>query len=301
MTIFYLVITWHHTHSLKKHNRLRNRYIRLISAASLSDSDSSAIAITASSHRERLALADAIYTIASHCYDHNLSIAALIAKENNLENEILRELRFATKYRKGLLWLQLATISPSSHHTTLLRRELHNSDPHLRSCALIALLNATPEESIKTLLGLDYELQLYDITRIISLVKRGILPFAFERLLQSENYNLKLLAITIVKHFNLDIYIKHIYPLLGGKEHPKLVAEAIYTLTTMKHSLNSPLLRQHILAMSPSQRKALCRHLSTEGYSLQALRWLLPNNEMEYAERLITSHKRQLSHSNRAQ
>ena len=301
VTIFYTLLTQLYIRSLKKHNRLRSQYLRQVSAAVLADSDSLAIAITASSRRERLALADAIYTTASHCYDHNHSITALIARENNLEKYLLRELRFATKYHKGLLWLQLATISPSHHHTLRLRQELHNSDPHIRSCSLIALLCTSPEESIKTLLELDFELQPYDISRIISLVRRGVLPFAFERLLQSGNYNLKLLAISIVRHFNLDIYTKYIYSLLGNKEHPKLITEVIYTLTAMKHPLNSPLLRRHILAMPPSQRKALCRHLSAEGYSLQALRWLLPNNEMEYAERLITSHKRQLSQSNRAQ
>ena len=301
VTIFYTLLTQLYIRSLKKHNRLRSQYLRQVSAAVLADSDSLAIAITASSRRERLALADAIYTTASHCYNHNHSITALIARENNLEKHLLRELRFATKYRRGLLWLQLSTISPSPHHTLHLRQELHNSDPHIRSCSLIALLCTSPEESIKTLLELDFELQPYDIARIISLVRRGVLPFAFERLLQSGNYNLKLLAISIVRHFNLDIYTKYIYSLLGNKEHPKLISEVIYTLTTMKHPLNSPLLRRHILAMPPSQRKALCRHLSAEGYSLQALRWLLPNNEMEYAERLITSHKRQLSQSNRAQ
>ena len=301
VTIFYTLLTQLYIRSRKKHNRLRSQYLRQVSAAVLADSDSLAIAITTSSRRERLALADAIYTTASHCYDHNHSITALIARENNLEKHLLRELRFATKYRRGLLRLQLATISPSPHHTLHLRQELHNSDPHIRSCSLIALLCTSPEESIKTLLELDFELQPYDISRIISLVRRGILPFAFERLLQSGNYNLKLLAISIVRHFNLDIYAKYIYPFLSSREHPKLVTEAIYTLTAMKHPLNSPLLRRHILAMPPSQRKALCRHLSAEGYSLQALRWLLPNNEMEYAERLITSHKRQLSQSNRAQ
>lgn len=301
VTIFYTLLTQLYIRSLKKHNRLRSHYLRQVSAAVLADSDSLAIAITASSRRERLALADAIYTTASHCYDHNHSITALIARENNLEKYLLRELCFATKYHKGLLWLQLATISPSHHHTLRLRQELHNSDPHIRSCSLIALLCTSPEESIKTLQELDFELQPYDISRIISLVRRGVLPFAFERLLQSGSYNLKLLAISIVRHFNLDIYTKYIYSLLGNKEHPKLITEVIYTLTTMKHPLNSPLLRRHILAMPPSQRKALCRHLSAEGYSLQALRWLLPNNEMEYAERLITSHKRQLSQSNRAQ
>ncbi|MBQ5715752.1 MAG: hypothetical protein IIV60_05265 [Alistipes sp.] len=301
VTIFYTVITQLYIHSQEKHCRLRNRYLHLASAAALSDSDSSAIAITATTRSERLALIDALYSIASHCYDHNQPITALIARENNLEKHLLRELRFATKYRRGLLWLQLSTISPSPHHTLHLRQELHNSDPHIRSCSLIALLCTSPEESIKTLQELDFELQPYDISRIISLVRRGILPFAFERLLQSGNYNLKLLAISIVRHFNLDIYTKYIYSLLGNKEHPKLITEVIYTLTTMKHPLNSPLLRRHILAMPPSQRKALCRHLSAEGYSLQALRWLLPNNEMEYAERLITSHKRQLSQSNRAQ
>ena len=301
VTTFYTLLTQLYIRSRKKHNRLRSQYLRQVSAAVLADSDSLAIAITASSRRERLALADAIYTTASHCYDHNHSITALIARENNLEKHLLRELRLATKYRRGLLWLQLSTISPSHHHTLHLRQELHNSDPHIRSCSLIALLCTTPEESIKTLQELDFELQPYDISRIISLVRRGVLPFAFERLLQSGNYNLKLLAISIVRHFNLDIYTKYIYSLLGNKEHPKLITEVIYTLTTMKHPLNSPLLRRHILAMPPSQRKALCRHLSAEGYSLQALRWLLPNNEMEYAERLITSHKRQLSQSNRAQ
>ena len=301
VTIFYTVITQLYIYSQEKHRRLRNRYLHLASAAALSDSDSSAIAITATTRSERLALIDALYSIASHCYDHNHSITALIARENNLERHLLRELRFATKYRRGLLWLQLSTISPSPHHTLHLRQELHNSDPHIRSCSLIALLCTSPEESIKTLLELDFELQPYDISRIISLVRRGVLPFAFERLLQSGNYNLKLLAISIVRHFNLDIYAKYIYPFLSSREHPKLVTEAIYTLTAMKHPLNSPLLRRHILAMPPTQRKALCRHLSAEGYSLQALRWLLPNNEMEYAERLITSHKRQLSQSNRAQ
>lgn len=301
VTIFYTVITQLYIRSQENHRRLRNRYLHLASAASLSDSDSLAIAITATTRSERLALIDALYSIASHCYDHNHSITALIARENNLEKHLLRELRFATKYRRGLLWLQLSTISPSPHHTLRLRQELHNSDPHIRSCSLIALLCTSPEESIKTLLELDFELQPYDISRIISLVRRGVLPFAFEGLLQSGNYNLKLLAISIVRHFNLDIYAKYIYPFLSSREHPKLVTEAIYTLTAMKHPLNSPLLRRHILAMPPSQRKALCRHLSAEGYSLQALRWLLPNNEMEYAERLITSHKRQLSQSNRAQ
>ena len=301
VTIFYTVITQLYIYSQEKHRRLRNRYFHLASAAALSDSDSSAIAITATTRCERLALIDALYSIASHCYDHNQPITALIARENNLEKHLLRELRFATKYRRGLLWLQLSTISPSPHHTLRLRQELHNSDPHIRSCSLIALLCTSPEESIKTLLELDFELQPYDISRIISLVRRGVLPFAFERLLQSGNYNLKLLAISIVRHFYLDIYAKYIYPFLSSREHPKLVTEAIYTLTAMKHPLNSPLLRRHILAMPPTQRKALCRHLSAEGYSLQALRWLLPNNEMEYAERLVTSHKRQLSQSNRAQ
>ena len=201
VTIFYTLLTQLYIRSLKKHNRLRSQYLRQVSAAVLADSDSLAIAITASSRRERLALADAIYTTASHCYDHNHSITALIARENNLEKHLLRELRFATKYHKGLLWLQLSTISPSPHHTLLLRQKLHNSDPHIRSCSLIALLCTSPEESIKTLQELDFELQPYDISRIISLVRRGILPFAFERLLQSGNYNLKLLAISIVRHF----------------------------------------------------------------------------------------------------
>lgn len=280
-----------------RNNRLCDYYINQVSAAILHDNNAKTSAIVASSHRARTRLIEALYIVISHCYDVDMDIVSTIVRQNHLDRFISRQLRFATKRKRALLWLQLATISPDKQYTSTLKRELHSHNPNLRSCALIALLNSTPKSSIKNLKEVEFQLPPHDIARIITLVRRGTLPLAIDPLLQGDNYNLKSLALTIIRVFNLDISIKHIYPFISREENPALIHEAIYTIASLKHSLNSQHIKHRIAYMSNNQRKALCRHLSAEGYSLCALQALFSHNEIEYAKQIITSYKRELTNS----
>ncbi len=287
---------------LSNYNRCRNNhlcdyYIDQVSAAMLHDNNTQASAIVASSYRARTRLIEALYIIVSHCYDINMDIVSTIVHQNHLDTLLTRQLRFATKRRRAMLWFQLATIAPAKHYTSTLKQELYSHNTHLRSCALIALLNSAPKESIKNLKELKFQLPPHDIARIITLVRRGALPLAIDPLLQSEDYNLKSLALTIIRVFNLDISIKHIYPFISREENPALIHEAIYTIASLKHPLNSQHIKHRIAYMSNTQRKALCRHLSAEGYSLCALQSLFSYNEIEYAKQIITSYKRELTYS----
>lgn len=294
---YYIIITQLQLNSMRRNVRLCNLYTNQIADALLHE-DRHTGSIIASSKSERRALTETLFVTMSHCYDINCESISTIIKNNNIENFIMQEMRFASKTQRALLWLQLATITPSARYKQHLRQELRHDDHHLRSCALVALLNVAPEESIKTLTNLNYHLQSYDISRIISLVRRGRLPLAIDPLLQSESYNLKRLALAIIRVFNLEISIKNIYSFIEKEENLELINEAIYTLATLKHPLSSSSLRAKLLTMSKIQRKNLCRFLSSEGYSLHAMQWLFPQNEIEYAKQLITSYKRMLVHPN---
>lgn len=296
IALYYLIRTQLHISLSRQNSRLRENYLRLIAEAILQDNIAD-VKIIATSHSQQKALVEALYITINHSYGIDMGIISHIVKENNLKEFLSRQLQHSPSHKRGLLWLQLSTIAPSKQHTRQLHRELCNNNPHIRSCALAALLNIAPEESLRNLSQLNYTLHPYDITRIITLVRRGILPLALDPLLQSENLNLKLLALTIIRAFSLEISIRHIFPIIYKEEDASLIHEAIYTLASLKHSLNSPYLRSRLLAMSKPQRRALCRYLSTEGYSIHAMQWLFPHNEQEYAEQLVTSYKRQLTNS----
>ena len=296
-TLYYLAKTQLRIHNETTNSLLCGNYIRQISKIILQNDTSSATDIIATTRCQQRALIEAIYIIINHSYGINPATIAQIAKQNNIKEFILKQISHTTPQKRGLLWLQLTTIAPSQQYIKQLQKELNHKDFHLRSCALIARLNIAPNESIKTLTELDFKLRPYDISRIIALVQRGVLPLALEPLLQSNNYNLKILALTIIRVFSLEISIRHIFPIIHKETDIALVHEAIYTLASLRHSLNSPYLRQRLLSMSKPQRRALCRYLSTEGYSINAMQWLFPYNEREYAEQLITSYKRQLIHS----
>ena len=296
IALYFLVGTQLHSNRTRQNSTLRNHYLQLIAEVILHDNNPDA-EIIATSHSQRKALVEAIYIMISHSYGINMEILSHIVKTNDLKEFLHQQLQHSSSHKRGLLWLQLSTIAPSKQYTEQLRRELCNNNPHIRSCALTALLNIAPEESLKNLVQFNYTLHPYDISRIITLVRRGVLPLALDPLLQSESYNLKFLALTIIRAFSLEISIRHIFPIIYKEEDASLIHEAIYTLASLKHSLNSPYLRSRLLAMSKPQRRALCRYLSTEGYSIHAMQWLFPHNEQEYAEQLITSYKRQLINS----
>ena len=295
LALYYASATIIRLRRRKRIARLRHNYILEITAASLPKAQTALPRAT--SRHERIALLEALHTLTSHSYDIDSALIHSIARANRLEGFILRRLDSLPPHRRGEYLLFLGIISASERHTPMLERTMHSDNPHLRSCALVALLSISPKDAISTLSAVEFDLRPFDIMQIILLLRRGALPLAIEPLLESQNPNLNRLGLAIVRTFGLNIVAAHIYDLTARSPHLRVVDDAILTLATLKCSLHRQPIRQRLATMSTPQRKALCRHLSVEGYSPQRLQNLFPQTESEYATRFIASYKRELAHT----
>lgn len=264
-------------------------------ATSLGNESPSEHSIKAESRQQRNTLIQVIHTLTSHTYDCQRDIIQHIAKQNNLQQHILKYLPYASSLQKYHLLSLLSSIIYNDTATmSTLTKYLNSANPHIRTNALIAMLVAKPTELITIISALKFELQPLDIARIITLIRQGSLFVVIEPLFESHNHNLQTLALAIVRNFGIDIADKYLYRIIATEHDPNIIEDAIYTLTALKRPLKYKVIRERLATTSEQQRKRLCRHLSVEGYSLQSIKAILNPIECQYAKRLITSYKRQL-------
>ena len=279
-------------HARRKEQRLKqlsNSYMQQIIAMQGGEGE-----VNARSTSERMALAQAIHSIMSHTYSTPTENTKAIAHQNKLEELILNKLRHANNEEKARLLNILSSIPISTRATDIISKYLHSANRHIRIAAIIATIAASPTKAIRTIADLPFSLKPYDTSRIIALLRRGLLPIAYEPLLMSDNHNLLMLGIAITHNFGIDIADKHLHNIILRQPNRQIVREAIYTLATLGRPLGRHHIREQLAAMSPNIRRELCHHLSCEGYSLSALSVIFSENEILHAEPLINSYKRSL-------
>ena len=269
--------------------RLSNSYLQQIIAMQGGEGE-----VNARSTSERMALAQALHSIMSHTYSTPTENTKTIARNNRLEELILNKLRHANNEEKARLLNILSSIPISTRATDIISKYLHSANRHIRIAAIIATIAASPTKAIRTIADLPFSLKPYDTSRIIALLRRGLLPIAYEPLLMSDNHNLLMLGIAITHNFGIDIADKHLHNIILRQPNRQIVREAIYTLATLGRPLGRHHIREQLAAMSPNNRRELCHHLSCEGFSLSALSVIFSESEILHPEPLINSYKRSL-------
>ena len=273
--------------------RLKISYIKQV-VNLLQDDSRVPMRIVAKSTAERIALCEAIYIVRSHTYGTDSSLLDQTIEDNHLERLLLRRINISMGYKRAR-WIMLMSCLPLSQQSVcLLERLLYSGNQAVRIAALTTLLAATPQMAIRRIISLRYRLSPLDISRIISLLRRGIIPIAYEPLLQSDDHNLQMLGIAIVRNFGIEIADRHLHDIIASSSDSLIVREAIWALSSLGRPLGRAKIRQRMEQMNDYERKSFCRHLANEGYSVQALRTLFSEREMRYAETLIKSYKRDL-------
>ena len=294
----------HNIHQAERREKMVNFYMQHIVETRIcrelrADEDTEYYAepclhIKAHSDTEYMALANAIHLIMSYTYATPIDTIRPLVEDSNIEKFLLSKLRKSANWQKAQLLIIMSSIPISRHAVKHISRYLYSADRHIRIAALIATLAASPTSAIRTIAELPYTLKPYDTSRIVALLRRGILPIAYEPLLISDNHNLLLLGIAITRSFGIDIADKHLHNIILRNEDKQIAREAIYSLATLGRPLDQQHISELLATMPPTHRRELCHHLSSEGYSLAALRRLFSENEILHAEPLINSYKRDL-------
>ena len=274
----------------------RNRYIKQVTALLL-DENPTHINIFAHSTKSRIALAEAIYVVMSHTYNNDTEPLRQIAEQNRLESLLLREIRRSRGARRAKMLMLLSAIPSSEDIFSQLYDYILSRDRDVRISALTAALAANPSVAIRTISTFEFDLSPFDTARIIALLRRGILPIAYEPLLASNNRNLRTLGLAIVRSFGIEIAEKHLHKIISNEDDSAIVKQTIYTLASLGRPLGHTRIRERLASMPAHKRKELCRHLTVEGYSLSSVRTLFTERESLYAESLINSYKRALTNS----
>lgn len=243
---------------------------------------------------EREALLEALYHIMAHSYAVDYSIICRTIYDNSLDRYIRKRIFGPTNRIRKALMLHRLSYLPHNYDSEELKRFLHAKDSDLRRGALLATLTCNPSMAIATIARIRHPLSATDLTQIISLFRRNMLPIACEPLLKSPNRNLCILGMAIVRNFGITMAQEELYSILSHSHDKMILREALYTLCSLGSSLQSRAFRLQILATETDLRKSLCRHLSAEGYSANAIHQIIPTKESLSAEQIILSHKRLL-------
>ena len=291
LAIYIFIISHQQTRRLQ-HTSLRDTYIKQIVQFLHSEQPAH---LRAGSVRSRLALAEAIYVVMSHTYGNDVEQLRTIAEQNKLVGLLLRRTKRSHGAKRAHILMLLSTIPITDEVAAKIERYTHSRDKDVRMSALTAILAAKPSVAIQTIASLEFDLSPFDTTRIIALLRRGLLPIAYEPLLASANRNLRILGLAIVRSFGIEIAEKRLHKIITTEEDISVINETIYTLASMGRPLGHTKIRERLAAMPARKRKELCRHLTVEGYSLSAVQSLFTERESVYAESLINSYKRALA------
>ncbi len=281
------------THKHSQQTDIQNSYIRQI-VKMLFAEQVSAIYPHADTPQHLQALAEALHIVMSHTYGADKHILGELVEQTRLDIYLLRRVKQSRDIERSHILMLISAMPTQKPVSSLLRPYLYSSRSHVRTATLLALLAASPSTAIATISSISHNLTNFDIARIIMLLRRGILPIAYEPLLMSKNRNLRMLGLAIVRNFGIEIADKHLQNIIATSTDYAITKEALYTLSSLGRPLGRAKIRQRIGTMPPHLRKELCRHLTHEGYSLAALRTLFDQSEMLYTESLIKSYKRNL-------
>ena len=272
---------------------LREKYLHQIIRV-LASGGETAEKVMADTPQRRMALAEAMHTAMRHTYGYDRSALQDMVDRNSLDRFLLRRIRLARGSRRAYLLTLLSSIPSHRDMSALPKRYTRSRNRDVRISALTAVMAANPSMAVRALAAYPYRLTPFDTARIIALLRRGLLPIAFEPLLANDNRNLRMLGMAIVRNFGIESADRSLDKIIASDPDPQTVREAIYTLASLGRPLGRATLRRRMADFTPVQRKELCRYLTLAGYSTRTIRTLLSEKEGLYAETLISSYKRDL-------
>lgn len=247
----------------------------------------------------RLTLAVVVARIGAVTYGYDRRLLSEVVRRYGLDRLLLNEAQRSLGMRR-VQWLHtLAQVDCSDEvYRALCHRFGCSSNCYVALCVTLASLNHSPERCIAILASHRRRLSPFDLAEVLMMLKRGLIPVAYQPLLRSEQINVRLLGLCIVRYFGVTEAEEEIVSTIAAEDSEEAEA-ALFTLCALRLRLGRSQVRSATQRMSPSQRRAWYRHLASEGYSSRAIAQIIPDDDRvcarEYVEQVVASYKRCLT------
>lgn len=250
-------------------------------------------------HKSDLALVGNILeTMCLMCNGYDRRRVNDIVLHYNLGDFLRRKARQGNPYQKALCLRQLSLLGCDAQIAESLSEFEDSSNEYVRSYTLLARINHSPECSIAAIQAHPYPLTPISITEIITQLRRGYIPIAYEPMIMSSNNNLVELGLGIIRHFRINDALPTLYRLASTTAQPA-IESVLVSIVTLHGNLAKQPVTESISQLPRNIRKKLYRHVTTEGYSLSALAEVCSNERNSslggYLDELAGSYKRTLS------
>lgn len=271
---------------------LEQKYLRMVVHALMSGNGCIVHFPQIGRARARLLLAEVISGVVTSTYGLDMELLRGIVTRCGLDVSLLRRVRLARGYRRAYYLSLLAVLPVGETALREVGRFGRDRNRYVRFYALMTQLAYDPAMSLKLIAEYPPPLSAYEISEIMALLRRGVLPVAYGPLVVSENRNLRALGLAIVRQYGIEEAERQLLRIVGDVEGQELSREALFILCSLRRPLARRAVVRRVARMNRTERRALLRHMAFEGYAAEALPRFFNAEERPYYESLVSSYKR---------
>lgn len=243
----------------------------------------------------RMLLAETLAGLVDVTYGLDPEPLRRIVAQYALDRWLLRRTARTHGYRRAYCLMLLSRLPADEAVAAQTARYAASRNRCVRFQSLMVRLAADPATALRLMAEYPEPFTACEVEEIMAVLRRGMLPIAYEPLVESPSRNLRIVGLNIVRQFGIEEAEGLLLRIVAGDENPELGREALYTLCALRRPLTRRAVSGRVAAMTPAQRKALLRHMVAEGYSPGPLRRLFDERERPYYESLVQSYKRSLA------
>ncbi|MFR2062617.1 MAG: hypothetical protein ACLS37_12505 [Alistipes sp.] len=127
-----------------------------------------------------------------------------IVRENGLESYLLRRIRRTRGYRRAYYLLLLSRLPLEAQTDAAVARYTASRNPYVSFYALMTRLAFDPTMALRLVGEFARPFTVYEVSEVMATLRRGVLPVAYEPLLDSSDRNLRIVGLNIVRQFGIE-------------------------------------------------------------------------------------------------
>lgn len=210
-----------------------------------------------------------------------------------LERRLMHRIRLSGGYRRAELLLQLAALPGDRGRARRVGRYASDRSRAVRFATLVVQLAADPEGAMRRLAAWPEPFSAAEVAEVVALLRRGMLPIAWERLLDAPRVNLRRIGLAVVRQFGIEEAEPVLHRLLAREAEETVAVEALHLLCELRCPLDEGGIRRRVAELGPADRRSLVRALVREGYAADAIACLMEEDDEAAAvcEQLVGTYK----------